>query len=256
MRNIDGIVLAGGSPGKGEILGATTEALLPVGGRPMVTWVLRALQDSGCIERLVLVGPPELSTLAEEEGVYWVLAGSSAVESALNGYRALEGSRWLLLATADLPLLTPQAVRDFLERCLKVEADLYYPIITRQSVEEKFGGARRTYVRLKEGTFTGGNLALMRADALMPCALQGEKLVKLRKSPLGLARQIGLLFILKFILGRLTLAEVERNFSHLLGVRGVAIITPYPEIGMDVDKREDWELVRRVFDSATFLGGG
>jgi hypothetical protein len=158
----------------------------------------------------------------------------------------LEGSQWILLSTADLPLLTPEAIRDFLERCFKVEAELYYPIITRQSIEEKFKGARRTYVRLKEGTFTGGNLALMRADALTPCALKGEKLVKLRKSPLGLARQIGLLFILKFILGRLTLAEAERSFSRLLGVKGTAIITPYPEIGMDVDKPEDWELVCRI----------
>jgi len=246
MRKIDGIVLAGGSPGKGESLGVPTEALLPVGGRPMVTWVLKALRESGFIERLVLVGPPELSGLAREEGVAWVLAGASAVESALNGYRALEGSQWILLSTADLPLLTPEAIRDFLERCFKVEADLYYPIITRQSIEEKFKGARRTYVRLKEGTFTGGNLALMRADALTPCALKGEKLVKLRKSPLGLARQIGLLFILKFILGRLTLAEAERSFSRLLGVKGTAIITPYPEIGMDVDKPEDWELVCRI----------
>lgn len=256
MRNIDGIVLAGGSPGKGESLRVTTEALLPVGGRPMVTWVLRALRDSGCIERLVLVGPPELSVLAKEEGAEWVLAGSSAIESALNGYRALEGSQWILLATADLPLLTPEAVKDFLERCLKVEADLYYPIVTRQSVEEKFKRARRTYVRLKEGTFTGGNLALIRSDALIPCALKGEKLVKLRKSPLGLARQIGLLFILKFILGRLTLAEAERSFSCLLGVQGAAIVTPYPEIGMDVDKVEDWELVRRIADSVASIRGG
>ncbi|MCG0277894.1 MAG: nucleotidyltransferase family protein [Thermanaeromonas sp.] len=250
MRKVGGIVLAGGSPGKGENLGVSTEALLPVGGRPMVTWVIGALRKSGYLEELVLVGPPDLSELAREEGVRWVLAGSTAVESALNGYQALQGSQWILLSTADLPLLTPEAVRDFLERCFKAEADLYYPIVTRQSVEEKFKGARRTYVRLREGTFTGGNLALIRGDTFTSCALKGEKLVKLRKSPLGLARQIGPLFILKFILGRLTLAEAERSFSRLLGVRGTAVITPYPEIGVDVDKPEDWELVSRIFDGS------
>lgn len=243
---VDGVVLAGGSRGKGEQLGGEIEALLPIGGRPMVAWVLKALKDSGCLKNLVLVGSKELAELAEAEGILLVPAGPTAVESALNGARALTGAEWLLLATADIPLLTPEAVRDFLERCQKVEADLYYPIVTRESSEAAYPGVKRTYVRLREGTFTGGNMALIRQSALPVCAGRGQKLVALRKSPLALGRQIGMTFIIKFLLNRLTLAEVEKRFSELLGVRGVGIITPYPEIGVDVDKPSDLELARKV----------
>lgn len=243
---VDGVVLAGGRQGKGKKLGGEMEALLPIGGRPMVAWVLKALKDSGCLKDLVLVGPKELAELAEAERALLVPAGPTAVESALNGARVLTGAEWILLATADIPLLTPEAVRDFLDRCQKVEADLYYPIVTRESSEAAYPGVKRTYVRLKEGTFTGGNMALIRGSALPVCAVRGQKLVALRKSPLALGRQVGIAFVIKFLLNRLTLAEVERRFSELLGVRGVGIITPYAEIGVDVDKPSDLELARKV----------
>ncbi|MGB9660439.1 MAG: nucleotidyltransferase family protein [Moorellaceae bacterium] len=243
---VDGIVLAGGSQGKGEKLGGPIEALLPIVDRPMVTWVLRALKGSGCLGRLVLVGPEELRELAEAEELPLVPSGATTVESALNGARALSDAEWLLLATADIPLLTPEAVRDFLKRCEKVEADLYYPIVTRESSEAAYPGVKRTYVRLKEGTFTGGNMALIRAEVLPLCAAKGQKLVALRKSPLGLGRLIGMVFIMKFLLHQLSLAEAEKRFSELLGVRGAAIITPYAEIGVDVDKPSDLELARKV----------
>ncbi|MGI9952557.1 NTP transferase domain-containing protein [Moorellaceae bacterium AZ2] len=246
---VDGVVLAGGSAGKGDRLGVGNEALVPVAGRPMVAWVLQALRHSGCLGRLVLVGPEELAGLAEEEKVTLVPSGRTAVESALKGAEALPGAEWILLVTADIPMLTPEAVRDFLERCRKIPADLYYPIVTRRDSETAYPGVKRTYVPLKEGTFTGGNMALLRAGALPTCALRGQKLVALRKSPLALGCQIGPFFILKFVLRRLSLAEVERRFSELLGVRGVAVITPYPEIGVDVDKPDDLELARRVLSA-------
>ncbi|GFN21748.1 nucleotidyltransferase family protein [Thermanaeromonas sp. C210] len=246
---VDGVVLAGGSAGKGDRLGAGNEALVPVAGRPMVAWVLEALRRSGRLRRLVLVGPEELAGLAGEEKITLVPPGRTAVESALNGAGALPGAEWLLLVTADIPLLTPEAVRDFLDRCREISADLYYPIVTRRESETAYPGVKRTYVSLKEGTFTGGNMALLRADALSTCARRGQKLVALRKSPLALGWQIGPFFIVRFLLRRLSLAEVERRFSELLGVRGKAVITPYPEIGVDVDKPDDLELACRVLSA-------
>jgi hypothetical protein len=61
-----------------------------------------------------------------------------------------------------------------------------------------------------------------------------------------LSRQIGLLFILKFLLKRLSLSEVELQFSKLLSIKGKAIVLDYPEIGIDVDKPSDLELVRKI----------
>ncbi|MEW8958340.1 MAG: nucleotidyltransferase family protein [Moorella sp. (in: firmicutes)] len=236
---VDAIVLAGDREGR---------ALLPVGSRPMILWVLEALQYSGCIRRLVVSGPQELTAVLPAE-VTLVPAGRTAVESALNGAALFPDAEWLLLVTADIPLLKPEAVQDFLERCRRRRADFYYPIVSRERNEASYPGVKRTYVRLRDGIFTGGNMVLIRAAVLPDCARKSQELVRLRKSPLALSRLAGLGFIIKFLTRRLTIAEAEKEFSRLLGARGAAIISPHPEIGIDVDKESDLQLARRVLGS-------
>lgn len=233
---VDAVILAGDQEGR---------SLLPVGSRPIIAWVVEALLASGRIRRLVVAGPPELASALPPD-VTLVPAGRTAVDSALNGAAAFPEAEWLLLVTADIPLLKPEAVRDFLDRCRERPADFYYPIVSRECNEASYPGVERTYVRLRDGTFTGGNMVLIKTSALLTCARRGRELVRLRKSPLALSRLIGLKFIIKFLTHRLTIAEAEKHFSRLLGARGVGIISPYPEIGIDVDKESDLELARRV----------
>jgi len=233
---VDAIILAGDKEGR---------SLLPIGKRPMVAWVVAALKAAPSIRRLVVAGPPELATVLSPE-VTLVAAGKTTVESALNGAAAFPAAEWLLMVTADIPLLKPEAVEDFLQRCRQRAADFYYPIVSRAASEENYPGVRRTYVHLRDGTFTGGNMVLIKVSALNACARQGQELVRLRKSPLALSRLIGLKFILKFLTRQLTIAEAEERFSYLLGARGAGVITPYPEIGIDVDKESDLELARRA----------
>ncbi|MDN5346486.1 MAG: hypothetical protein PWP65_50 [Clostridia bacterium] len=244
---VGAVVLAGNNPYKTQRLGVTAEALLPIGGRPMVDWVVRALQKTEAVRRLVIVGPPELAEYyRDKEAVILVPAGSNVIESARRGLTSLGNFPWVLFATADIPLLTPAAIMDFLRRCALREADFYYPIIRREDGERKYPGVKRTYVRVRDGTFTGGNLLLIRQELFDVCAARSEKLIRARKSPLALGRQIGFTFILRFLLHLVTVAEAESRISRLLGARGAGVICPYPEIGIDVDKEADLELVRRV----------
>lgn len=56
--------------------------------------------------------------------------------------------------------------------------------------------------------------------------------------------------MLKFLLHRLTLSDIELRASELLGFRGKAVVSHYPEIGMDVDKEEDWQLLEKYFKNS------
>ena len=62
----------------------------------------------------------------------------------------------------------------------------------------------------------------------------------MRKKPLKLAAWLGSFFILKLLLGRLSLADVEKRVSVLFGYRGCAVITDFACIGTDLDKAEEW----------------
>ena len=105
---------------------------------------------------------------------------------------------------------------------------------------------QRTYVRLREGTFTGGNLALVAPEALRRGRTVIQQAFLMRKKPIKLARLLGFRFILKFVFNRLGLHEIEERAATVLGCTGRAVISPYPEVGIDVDKPSDLELVERV----------
>ena len=67
-----------------------------------------------------------------------------------------------------------------------------------------------------------------------------------RKKPWMLARILGLKFILKFLMGTLTIDELQERVEELFGVKARAIISSYPEIATDVDKDSDFELAARA----------
>ena len=76
-----------------------------------------------------------------------------------------------------------------------------------------------------------------------------ERIIDNRKNPLKLCCILGWSFVLAFLLGSLSLVKVERRVSEILGIKGAVIQSDYPELGIDVDKPSDLELVRTVFSS-------
>ncbi|HBC93835.1 MAG TPA: hypothetical protein DCZ10_13305 [Pelotomaculum sp.] len=247
---LDAVVLAGSSndgPLR-ECSEARYEALIPIGGKIMVQYVVEALLGCPQVRRVVVVGPvAELSPFFNGEQVSVIGSRGGIMDNIEAGLKScLEAGR-VLLVTSDIPMLTTQAVNDFLELCGDMSGDLYYPIISKQVVENKFPTTRRTYVNLKEGVFTGGNLFLINPAVFKQCVENGQKIISLRKSPVGLCRLIGLGFVLKFLMRSLTIAEAEQKASQLLGrIKGIVVMSKYPEVGVDVDKPADLTLALRT----------
>lgn len=243
------VVLGGGlNEGPLQALSpARYEALIPIGSKVMVEYVVEALLSSRRIEQIVVVGPlQELSPLLRKDRVRLVNVAGGIIENAEKGLDLLPGGERVLLTTADIPLLTADAVDNFLALCGDMSADVYYPIIPKEVVEERFNANRRTYVRLKEGLFTGGNVILLNSKVFKQCMRNGQKIFQKRKSPLGLCRLIGISFVLKYLLRLLGVPDVLKKASELLGVKGEVVISRYPEIGVDVDKPGDLELAKRT----------
>ena len=224
------IVLAGGKEAWAERFGVGSKALVPYRGRPMVEWVLEALYAAGLSPVYVgenpgLVPAPAL-TLPDRGGL---------LENLEQALEHVEGR--VLVATGDIPHLTEEAVRFVLDKA--PEAALVYPIVPTEAVEARFPRTKRTYARLREGTFTGGNLLLLDKSLFREALPLARRVVALRKRPLALARLVGWDVLLKLLLGRLSLAEVEARAQRILGVEARALVTPYPEVGVDVDREED-----------------
>lgn len=236
-----------------ECSGEAYEALIEIAGLPMAQYVVNALRACQYIGRVVVVGPrAALEERLQGEGLEFVDRGESLLDNVMLGASHLAGEEGkVLVATSDIPLLTPMVVEDFLLRCASREANLHYPIVSRRDTEARFPRARRTYVRLREGAYTGGNMMLLDPWVIDACARVASRFIAARKQPLKLATLLGFSFIVRFLLGRLALAQAEERVSRILGIRGAAVISPWPEVGMDVDKPEDLELAKVILE-----GGG
>ncbi len=240
---VDAVVLAGGKL-KGE---KVQKGFLKIGGVYMAERVIEALKKSPSIREIIAVIPFSQTEEWERKlGVKVRFSDGDLLTNLKSGLNAFKNSEMVLIASGDIPLITPEAVEDFIFRSSLIKADGYYPIIPKEWVERKFPETKRTYATLREGTFTGGNFILIKPEVIFSNWLWAKKLYEERKSPLKQANLLGFSIIFGFLTRTLTVRKAEKRLSALLKADLKAVITPYPEIGTDVDKREDYELVLRL----------
>ncbi len=230
------------------------EALLPIAGRPMLAYVVEAVMASGVVHAVRVVGPTAagrgMPVGDEACAVHTIAPRDTLWENLDLGLSAVDRGQPALVVTGDIPLLTGDIVRAFVEAAAAADSaaggvDIVYPLIPRAVVERAYPEVHRTYFRLREGVFTGGNLFWVRPAALSGLRGKAERLLAHRKSPAKLAGDIGWGVLARYVLRRLRLADVERVAGRLLAVRGAGLVFPHAELGVDVDKQSDLELVRR-----------
>ena len=246
----DAVVLAGGGTGGPltEQEGVSNKAFIKIHGRPMLGYILQALAESELIEKIYVVGPQEELAELLEEGYRFIPVpeAGSLLENAGAGLKQVDPQRLCLMLTADIPLINKEAIEGFLKICAPYDDDFYYPILTRECCRERFPMMKRTYVRLRDGCFTGGNIALLRPVCFNQAYPRLHLFVAYRKKPLKLFRIMPTSFIFKFLLNLLTVADLESYLSRMLQVRGRAVPCNFVEIGTDVDKISDLEVVRQA----------
>lgn len=255
MQQYDAVILAGGRAlWLKEICGTEHRCLAPLKERRMVDYIIDALLQSSCIRRIVIA--TNAKAAAQLEGtlppqVTTCLSESDMPATAYAAIKALgeECTASVLFACDDIPLLTGEAVQSFMQQCEKTPGKgIYYAVIPKESCLKRFPDAKRTFGTLTDGTFTGGNLMLIKKEVVINSQELGREIFALRKSPFGLANWLGWSFILKAFFRRLSISEAEKRFSQIMHTPSKAVITSFAEVGMDVDKPEDLKLIEKYLN--------
>jgi GTP:adenosylcobinamide-phosphate guanylyltransferase len=246
------IVTAGGIPQPDEPLYEYTlgksKALLDVAGKPMVQWVLDALSAARTIEAVVFMG------LSPEEGLYcskpmtYIPNQGELLQNILIGIRkvlelAPEASH-ALIVSSDIPAITPESVDWVVNTALKTDHDVFYNVITREVMEKRFPGSRRSYTRLKEAEVCGGDMNVARTLAATGHDDLWQRIIDSRKSALKQAALVGFDLLLLLLLRQITIEKAEQKVSKRIGLKGKVVLCPFAEVGMDVDKPHQLELMR------------
>lgn len=295
-RPLDAIVLSGTHQNPRRLVNGCNKAFLEIEGRPLVRHVVDALSGARHIRHIYVVGPVDLlsDALGERGDVTCVAQEGKLLSNGWAGVRAAEAGREpdgelptdecpLLLVSCDLPLISPGAVDDFVERAASIDAQsdegaaMLVGIAEDDGLRPFYGdvegeGMERPLVQMREGRFRLSNIYVSR-----PRKLQHSEFLQtsfnLRKAKdwhnvlklvLSLFSQHGgwfaawmtcrlqLTAMLRRGNGRLyrrlragnTFAKVEKGASTVLGGAVRLVVSPYGGLSLDVDDEADYALLR------------
>lgn len=227
--------------------GVPHKALLKIGERSMIDYILEALKNTPQIKKIVLIGDRDIFKdyidkvdLFLDDTHYFLNNLIKISENAELPYS--------VFVPIDVPLISSEIYEKTFSYCVKFCPDcyLYVIVINKKDVDEKLPGTKRTYWKLKGGFFKMGNIFLIRKE-LYPKAIEfGKLLFDARKSPIKLASLFPLWFILKIIFRQATLKDCEKVVVDKIKLKGRAVPIPFPEIAVDVDKKSDYEFVKKI----------
>ncbi len=242
---MDAIVLAGGTPRSEDLLFPFTKgapkAMLEICGKPMIQRVLDALSNSASVDNVIIVGLSQDSRIYCSKKMYFVPDRGGLIENLNAGAKKVaeidKQATQALFVSSDIPAVTGEMVDWIVNAALGENKDIFYNVISREVMEKRFPHSCRTYTKFKDINLCGGDLHVFSL-----CILLEEdngirkKLAAARKSPIKQAALIGFDTLFLYLIGQLTLNKAEKNISKHLKVSGKAIVCPYAEAGMDVDK--------------------
>jgi GTP:adenosylcobinamide-phosphate guanylyltransferase len=250
---MDAIVTAGGIPLPEEPLYPATQgqskALIDVAGKPMIQWVLDALSAAKTVDNVIIVGLTEKSGLKCGKKMYFVSNQGKMVANLQAGARKVKEInpkvRHVLMVSSDIPGITGEMVDWVVNTDMQTDMDVYYHIIQRKDMEKRYPGCKRTWTHLKDLEVCGGDMNMGRVSLLLSEETDiWEKITDARKSPMKQAALVGFDTAFLLLTGQLSLEKAETNIMKRLNITGKAILCPYAEVGMDVDKLFQLEIMR------------
>jgi GTP:adenosylcobinamide-phosphate guanylyltransferase len=249
---MDAIVTAGGIPTPGEPLYEYTQggskALLDISGKPMIQWVLDALDGASQIEQVTIIGLPENSGVTGAKINAFIPNQGGLLQNIYGGVKhvldARPNTNHLLAVSSDIPGITAEMVNWAVNKAEETDLDAYYNVITRQVMEARYPNSRRSYIHFRDVAVCGGDMNVMRAKLVRSSDQLWERIIAARKNALKQAALVGYDTAILLLLRLITLDQAVKMVTRRLKISGQAVLCPYAEIGMDVDKPHQLEIAR------------
>jgi GTP:adenosylcobinamide-phosphate guanylyltransferase len=248
------ILLAGERPGENGFArsrGVCAKALIPVAGEPMVARVARALLAAPPVARiLVLAQAPERlkaeapAWMAAEPRIGWTASGDG-IAASLDAVAGGAAAPWpLLVTTADHALLTAEMVETFLAEA--AGADLAFAMVERRVVEAAWPETKRTWLKARGGQYSGANLFALASARARPALALWAGIERDRKRAWRLLAFLGPVILIGALTRTITLQGAAARIGKRLGLSAKAVVLPFAEAAIDVDKAEDLDLAERI----------
>jgi len=253
-RKFIAVVLAGSrgpSDPVATAAGVTAKALAEVGGVAMISRVIAALAESHSVSEIVVVGlvdelPADVRAVIEAHAVRLVSGAETPSQSVIAALATLDPTAPVLVTTADHALLRSIVVDEFCVGARCARADVAIALATHETVLAACPDTRRTVSRFNDGGYCGCNLFAFLTQRGRDAVGFWRKVEAHRKNPVRVIRSLGLLTLLRFVSGRLSLSQGLEALSRRSGATVVPVLMKNGEAAIDVDSAEDLNRVRAL----------
>lgn len=256
--HINAVLLAGGQMSPNDPLYSQapggSRCLMDIQGKPMVQWVIDALDQASSIREIYVVGLNENAELTANKPLHYVTDQGSLFDNIHQGVlRASDDhpdQTSVMVASGDIPAIKPEMV-DWLagEVVRSPGFMIYYNVIPQSVMEARFPKANRSFVRFRDIAVCGGDLNVVDRslfDAEQPI---WNKLAEARKNPIKQVSYLGFGNLILVALRLVTLDGAVKRVCKKLNIRGKALICPHAEMAMDADKPHQLEILREDLGS-------
>jgi molybdopterin-guanine dinucleotide biosynthesis protein A len=249
---MDAVVTAGGIPQPDERLYAYTKgeakAMVDIAGKPMIQWTLDALGDAKNVDHVIVTGLSPKSDLKCKKPLYYLSNQGRMLDNLIAGVnKSLElnpKNKYILLVSSDIPALKAEMVDWLIKTCMETSDDIYYGVCPREVMEARYPGSKRTYTNLKDMEVCGADMNVVHVRMASEHLDVWNSLIANRKNPAAQARVMGLDTLYLLLTRQATLQDFVERVSKRVGIKGRAIVWPYAEPCMDVDKPHQLEMMR------------
>ena len=240
-----------------------SKALLPMAGKRVLDWQLEAMVKSPNIDEIYLIGlsPEEFPSDLALKYIQFD-RNSSILEKIKHGSKLLQKINpdldHIVICSGDAPGLTTRSIDLFFDILRQnLDADLLLGAVPEEITLKFFPDHRRVIGKFQDQSIYPGEMYAFRHEIISTIESEIHQMTLKRRqfdrkkdtsklipilSYLGRRPDLWLL-IIKYLLGLLSISELESILSRFYQLKMKAIIIPDPGFGMDLDLPEDYQSI-------------
>lgn len=220
-----------------SVLGTPVKALAPFGSATFLQIAIDALRGAG-VDRIAVVGGAQVREVCAGAVEQVFDESADGAENLRRALHAWDSAEPLLYVTSDMPFITAQALRTFIDRV--PAGALALPLTEWDEFNRRFPGAPPFGITLAGEKVVNGGAFVIPAHAHERIERFATQFFDARKSVWRMARLTGPMLLLQFVLHRLGVAQLESHARRLLGIQAVAVRHAPADLAYDVDLLEEY----------------
>ncbi|MFC1674535.1 NTP transferase domain-containing protein [Candidatus Omnitrophota bacterium] len=248
MKKYNVIILAGGEEEAWcQHYGFNKKSFLPIMGKPMLARVIEAFHGSKFIDNIVVIGPKGLNQLdsirlarkhLSERNSFAQNLFFAALYIKAMIYRFAGDHNGYVVSFCDAALLTTGVIDATLKNIAESDPEIALHYVQKETISRAGHPVEnRSFMLVAGKHYTGSVIYYIKSFTKLLRLLNEISLVrKYRKEPGKILQYIGC--------EDKDIPGIESELSSRLSTKVKVFVSPYAEMGVDVDKASDYELAK------------